>query len=228
MPTTWGQIREEFSDLYRDSSTSFIGNAAGTGSEIYRMLRRVLRMIDAPEAYTFQESEYTLTLTGASRYDLDALIPGWKRIKSITTNTASNLSAYPISLRAVDIQDFQSLCDTYAYTIYQNRYLDLYNPSGNFISGALKIVYYTAYLVKDGSTNLYKALPTSDSDYFALPERFSDVVPEGLAMLAFRKDRSNRDDYRDAKAAFESRLVELRENHSITVDTPIQRMTASF
>jgi len=228
MPTTWGQIREEFSDLYRDSSTSFIGNASGTSSEIYRMLRRVLRLIDAPEAYTFQESEYTLTLTGASRYDLDTLIPGWKRIKSITTNTASNLSAYPIALKAVDIKDFQSLLDTYAYTIYQNRYLDLYNPSGNFISGALKIVYYTAYLVKDSGTGAFKPLPTSDNDYFALPERFNDVISEGLAMLAFRKDRSNRDDYRDAKAAFESRLFELRENHSITVDTPIQRMTASF
>lgn len=228
MPTTWGQIREEFSDVYRDSSTSFIGNASGTASEIYRMLRRVLRLIDAPEAYTFQEQEYTLTLTGATRYDLDTEIPGWKRIKSITTNTSSNLSAYPIALRPVDIQDFQNLQDTYAYTIYQGRYLDLYNPSGNFTSGGLKIVYYTGYMIKDGSTNAFKALPTSDSDYFALPERFTDVISEGLAMFAFRKDRSNRDDYRDAKSAFENRLAELRENHSITVDTPVRRMTGGF
>lgn len=228
MALTWGQAREEFSDVFRDSTTGFIGNASGSNTEIVRTLRRVLRRIAGEDAYTFQEQEYTLTLTGSDSYDLDTLIPGWQRIKSITTNVTNNLTAYPIELQSVDIKDFQALLDVYAFTIFQDRYLKLYNPGGNFLSGSLKIIYYTGYLVKDASTNLPKALPTSDNDYFMIPDRFADVITEGLAMFAFRKDRSNKEDFRDAAQAFERTLEMLRENHTVIVETPQRRMMAAF
>lgn len=228
MALTWGEAREQFSDVFRDSTTGFFGNSSGTSSEIYRTLRRVLSLIASNEAYTFQEREYSLTLTGAAEYDLDTLIPGWQKIKSITTNTTNNLTAYPIELQSVDIKDFQAMFDTYAYTIFQSRYLRLYNPAGTLSAGTLKIIYYTGYLIKDAVTGAAKPLPTSDSDLFMIPDRFVDVVTEGLAMLAFRKDRSNKEDFRDAKTAFDQRLNDLRENHTVIVETPARRMTASF
>lgn len=228
MATTWGQIREEFADAFRDTTTGFFGNSAGANTEVVRVLRRVLRLIDAPEAYTFQEQEYTLSLTGASRYDLDTLIPGWKRIKAINANQSGSPASYRTELQAVELRDFQSLQDSYSYAIFQSRYLELYNPTGVFSSGSLKIIYYTGYLVKDGSTGALKALPTSDSDTFLIPDRFLDVITEGLAMLAFRKDRSNKEDYRDALASFNRALLELRDMHSVTVESPVRRMTGAF
>lgn len=228
MALTWGQAREQFTDVFRDGTTGFFGNASGTSSEIYRTLRRVLSLVSSTEAYTFQEQEYSLALTGATEYDLDTLIPGWQKIKSVTTNTANNLTAYPIELLSVDIKDFQAMFDTYAYTIFQSRYLRLYNPAGTLSAGTLKIIYYTGYLIKDSVTGLPKAMPTSDSDLFMIPDRFVDVVTEGLAMLAFRKDRSNKEDYRDAKMSFDQRLLDLRENHTVIVETPARRMTAAF
>lgn len=228
MPTTWGQIREEFSDAFRDATTGFFDNSSGASSEILRVLRRVLRKIDAPEAYTFQEQEYNLALTGATRYDLDTLIPGWKRIKSINANQSGGVGSYTTELHPVELKDFQVLSDSHSYAIYQNRYLELYNPTGTFASGQLKVIYYTTYLVKDGSTNALKALPTSDSDYFTIPERFIDVITEGISMYAFRKDRSNKEDFRDAKQAFDASLAELRENHSVTIESPTRRMMGAF
>lgn len=224
MSVTWGQVKEEFRDAFRDVSGSVIGN-----EELKRMIARVLRLIDNAEAYTFQEQTYTLTLTGAAQYDLDALISGWKRINSIT-NTIQGASplAIPMELKPVSVKDFQIITDRYVYTIFGNRYLQIYSPSGASLLGTLQIIYYTGFLVRDGVTNNLKAAPTQDSDYFILPDRYCDVLVEGLLMLAWRKDRSNKDDYRDAVAAFTNRKAELIETFSIQQNEPVRSMMGAF
>lgn len=212
---TWGQIREEFTDAYRDTTTRFFDNSSGGTSEIARTLRRVLRLVNAPEAYSFQQQEYTLTLTGATRYDLNSLIPGWKRIYAILA-PGTNVSE---EMTAADLRAFQLTYDTYAFSIFGHRYLELKSSPATPSTGSLKIIYFTGYLVKDGSTNALKEIPTSDDDYFIIPPEFMDVVTEGLEMFAFRKDKTNRSDYTDARQHFDARLEELRENHLIEVDT---------
>jgi len=222
MSTTWGNIKDEFHDAFRDVSGSFIGD-----TELLRMLRRVLRLINTPLPYTFQQSEYTLTLTGTTQYDLDTLLGRWKEILSITKPTTDSL-AVPYELEFIDLMDFAVSIDRYAYTIFGHRYLRVYSPTGSPLSGTLKVYYYSDDLVRDATTNAFKQIPTVDADYFAIPERYTDVVSEGLMMLGFRKDRSNKDDYRDAKKAFDDRLAELVSLETIEVHTPKRNMKGAF
>lgn len=215
-------MKESFRDGFRDGSQSFI-----TDAELLRMLKRILRLIDNPEAYTFQQQTYTLTLSGTNSYDLDTLIPGWKRILTIT-NTLGQTDGIPLELTFVDMKDLQITIDRYVYSIYQNRYLRLYSPNTAPLTGSLGIIYYTAYLCKDATTGAYKPMIETDNDYFAIPERWLDVITEGLLWLAFRKDRSNREDAADAKAAFEKRLMELITQETVQVQYPFRTMAGAF
>lgn len=220
MSTTWGEVREEFRDTFRDITQSYIDN-----DEAARILRRVLRKIGASEAYTFQEQEYTLTLTGASQYDLNTLIPGWKKIKTITSPT-SNGATQPIELTPLDIKDFQVSVDRNTYAIFNHRYLRVYSPTSSPLTGTVKIIYYTQYFLSNSGTLV--STPVDDNTVFLIPDSYMNVVSEGMVMLGFRKDRSNRADFTDAKEAFESALQELRDTHSIIVETPTRSMGGAF
>lgn len=222
MPTTWGQMKEGFRDGFRDSTQSFISDA-----ELLRMLQRILRMIDNPEAYTFQQQETTITLTGSNSYDLDALTPGWKRILTIT-NSLGVSDGIPLELSFIDMKDLQRIVDKYVFSIFQNRYLRFYSPSSAPLTGNLKVIWYSSYLCKDAVTNAFKPMIAVNDDYFAIPERWLDVITEGLLWLAFRKDRSNREDAADAKAAFERRLMELVSQETLQVQYPYRSMSGAF
>lgn len=220
MATTWGEVKEEFRDSFRDVTQSYIND-----EEVKRILRRVLRKIGCEEGYTFQEREYTLTLTGAAEYDLDTLIPGWKKIKTITT-PASVGAIRPIELDSIDPKDFQISGDRYAFTIFSHRYLRVYSPSASPLTGTLKIMYYTGYFLL--ASGVAVAAPVDDNTTFLIPDHYMNVVTEGLVVHGFRKDRSNRADYTDAKEAFEDSLQSLRDTHTVIVETPRRSMGGAF
>jgi hypothetical protein len=222
MPTTWGDIKQEFRDSFRDVTQSFISD-----DELVRMLKRVFRMLDNPNGYTFQQKETTLTLTGAASYDLDTICPGWKEIITITNSLGSTTNV-PIEMEFVSIKDFQLIVDRYAFTIFNNKELRFYSPTGAPLAGQLKIIYFIGYLCVDGTTHEPKDIPTSDDDYFLIPERFLDAVTEGLNWLAFRKDRSNKDDKADAFNAFSVRKNELVNLETIQVQSPRRTMRGAF
>ena len=220
--TTWGQIKSEFRDAFRDGTQDFISDA-----ELLRMLRRILRLADNPGGYTFQQQETTVTLNGSSSYDLNTYIPGWKRILTIT-NSLGVTSGIPLEIEFIDMKDLQITIDRYVYSIFQNRYLRLYSPTTSPLTGTINIPWYSTYLCKDASTNAYKQMIEVDGDYFAIPESWLDVITEGLNWLAFRKDRSNREDASDAKNAFEKRLMEMITQETIQVSQPYRSMSGAF
>ncbi|HNA25145.1 MAG TPA: hypothetical protein PLI01_00290 [Nitrospira sp.] len=222
MPTTWGNIKEEQMDAFRDVTKSYIGD-----SELLRMLRRVLRMIGRGQAYTFQQKETVLTLTGAQQYDLETLLPRWCRIISIT-NPVSQDAAVPLEMDYMDIKNFALTVDRFAYSIIGNRYLRVFSPTQSPLSGSLRIIWCTSDLCVDGTTNETKALPTSDNDYFLIPERFMETVIEGLNKLSFRKDRSNRADQTDSEKAFNDALAEMQLMETIQVDAPVRDMQGAW
>lgn len=222
MPTTWGDIKQEFRDSFRDVTQNFISD-----DELLRNLKRVLRSLDNPNGYTFQQREYTLTLTGAATYNLDTLIPGWKEIMTVT-NSLGNPSNVPLEMEFVNVKDFQLIIDRYAFTIFGGNELRIYSPQSAPLAGQLKIIYFTGYLCVDAITGDLKALPTADDDYFLIPERFIDAITEGLNWLGFRKDRSNKADKDDAQAAFAARKAELVSLETIQVQTPHRTMRGAF
>lgn len=220
--TTWGDVKEEFRDGFRDVTTDYISD-----DELLRMLRRVLRLIDNPGGYTFQQQETTIALSGANSYDLDTYTPGWRRILSVT-NSLGQTDGIPLELGYVDMKDLQVTIDRYVYSIFQNRYLRFYSPNTSPLTGSIKLIWFSRYLCKDATTNEFKALPEVDDDYFAIPEDWMDVITEGLLWLGFRKDRSNREDASEAKTAFENRKMELITTETIQVASPSRNMMGAF
>lgn len=219
--STWNDIQNENVDSFRDATGSYIGPDERT-----RMLRRVLRRLDNPECFRFQETSYTLTLTGAAQYDLDTLIPGWKKMLSLYYY--GNGMTKPLEMDFLDPKDFEVATDSYVYTIFQNRYLKICSPGAAMITGQVKILYYTSYMVIDAITGAFKPLPTSGDDIFAIPERFLEVLTEGLNSISFRKDRSNAADSRDAKLEFENAREELFMNETAVIDVPVRSMRGAF
>ncbi|HNI17539.1 MAG TPA: hypothetical protein PLS35_02445, partial [Nitrospira sp.] len=107
-------------------------------------------------------------------------------------------------------------------------YLRVFSPTQSPLSGSLRIIWCTSDLCVDGTTNETKALPTSDNDYFLIPERFMETVIEGLNKLSFRKDRSNRADQTDSEKAFNDALAEMQLMETIQVDAPVRDMQGAW
>lgn len=203
MPTAWSDIKDEFRDSFRDTSTSFVDDAA-----LLRMVRRVLRMIGSNYTYSFQEQRATINLTGATTYDLSTLLPGFKEILEITNSPPG--SDVQIPMDYYDPKDFLSARDSNGYTIENTSTLRLYNPSSSSLTGTLTVIYYSNYMAQS-ALGVRQQYPLINSDLLLIPEDYLDLVVEGLLMFAFRKDRTNREDYTDAKEVFMARLKVLQE-----------------
>lgn len=220
MPTAWSDIKDEFRDTFRDTSTSFVDDAA-----LLRMVRRVLRMIGSNYTYAFQEQRASITLTGATTYDLSTLLPGFKEILEITN--APGGSDVQIPMQYYDPKDFLSARDVNGYTIENTSTLRLYAPSTSSLTGSLTVIYYSNYMASSAS-GTRQQYPLINTDLLLIPEDYLDLVVEGLLMLAFRKDRTNREDYMDAKEIFTARLKVLQEEEPRRVIRAQSYAGASF
>lgn len=221
MATTWAQVKEEFRDSFRDVTQSFISD-----TELSRMARRILRLIDSKSTYAFQETLGTLTLTGASAYELKTPFPDFKELISLNYATGGN--GVPNEFTYTNVKDFQTMNDSYAYTILGSSSLRLYAPGAVNLSGNLGILYYSRYLTIDTNGTTHIEYPTDDAHTFVIPERYINLLVEGLLMLAFRKDRSHREDYTDSKEAFETLLREMILNEPQRVSRPRTMARAAF
>lgn len=214
MSTTWGDLKQEFRDSFRDTSQNFIGD-----DELKRMCKRVLRLIDSQYTYGFQETSGTVPLTGATEYNLAAIFPDYKSLLTLTY--APQSSSLPFELEYSNPKDFAITRDSYAFTIQGSATLKLYGPtSPTTITGQLGLIYYSRYMVKvHGGSTLAEA-PANDDDTFVIPERHLDVLTEGLSKFGFRKDRSHREDYTDATKEFDARLLQLQIEEPMRVKKP--------
>lgn len=217
--STWANVKSEFRDSFRDITTSFISD-----EELLRMAKRILRLVDSTGTYGFQETSGTITLTGAISYNLATLFPDFKQLITLTYTPSG--TSLPMEFEYRNLKDFEVSRDTYAYTIQGSSTLRLYTPGITSLTGTLGIDYYSRYLALNGSTLI--EYPTADANTFAIPERYIDVVVEGLLMLAFRKDRSHREDYTDAKEMFERRLREMALSEPVRVSKPQRYAAAAF
>lgn len=219
--TTWGDIRDEFRDTFRDTTQAFIDN-----DELARMARRILRLINSKQVYAFQETQGTLSATGATSYDLNTLFPGYKELLTVQWN---NASVNPKDeLYYVNTKDFDLISDAFAYTVFNNATLRLTAPGAQSLSGSLNVIYFSNYMVyQNGGATLIE-YPTAADDKFSIPERFMSVLTEGLNMLGFRKDRAHREDYIDSKAAFEEALQQLMMEEPKKVEHKLRFARSGF
>jgi hypothetical protein len=219
MATTWGDIKNEYRDSFRDTTQSFIND-----NELLRMAKRVLRLVDSHGPYGFSERSATITLNGASSYDISTTLPDFKQLITLTYTPSG--STIPIEFEYRNLKDFEISRDTYVYTLQGSSTLRFYAPGVVSLTGTIGIDYYSRYLALNGTTLV--EYPTSDTSTFIIPERYVDIVTEGLLMLAWRKDRSHREDYTDAKEMFERRLTEMTLTEPVRVSKPLRFVSAAF
>lgn len=204
MATTWGDVKEEVRDSFRDSTTAFIDD-----DELARYCKRTLRLIASNYIYGFQETTGTLTLTGASSYNLATSFPDFQELWGLSY-LLNGATAPGCELTYYNARDFLYAADILGYTVQGTSTLKLYVPAGGTgITGSLTVIYYSSTMLTSASGTA-KEIPTLDTDVFRIPERFLSVLVEGILMFCFRKDKSLREDFTDSKEAFEKALLKMQ------------------
>lgn len=223
MPTVWSDIKDSVRDALRDRTQNFISD-----DELLRYLKRVLRRVDQASTYAFQETQNQITVVGSQiEYDLVSFYPDFKELYTVTTATAGQ--AIPFELQYTNLKDFQLVSDGLVFSVRGTSTLILYSPLALSLNGSLlNITYFSRYFWRDAITDALKEMPTSDADYCAFPERFVDILVEGILMFAFKKDRSHREDATDAEGEFLSQLKMMMMEESRRVKRGVRFAKASF
>ncbi|MDD5726802.1 MAG: hypothetical protein PHC53_05385 [Patescibacteria group bacterium] len=206
MPTTWGDIKADFYDAFRDTTTGFIDP-----EELARMAKRIFRKIDDKLPFAFQETSATLTLTGAASYNLATLFTGFKMLLAIQYGQPG--SAARVDLPYISLREFNQYPDAYSYSMKGTSTLVISSPGQQVLTGGtLEVLYYDRRMVQvHGDPNVLSDEIANDDDTFVIPERFLEALEDGLLWLAFRKDRSHREDAIDSQKDFFNDLAQMMQ-----------------
>ncbi len=124
--------------------------------------------------------EYTLTLTGASEYNLATLIPD---LVSIYQIHGDSVGGYGVPFQ--NLHDYNLTRSGQSFTVAGTK-LRFQNPP---TSGTLTIPYYSKYLVIDGTTSARKLDAEAGADILVVPDELVEVIFEGILRYYHRKEK---------------------------------------
>lgn len=155
-------------------------STAGSPSELAYYLRMTnMELAGGSHKFSWAIREYSLTLTGASEYNLASLIPDLVEIYQIEGDNVGGYEVPYVSLRT------QNLTRSDINFTIVGSLLRFQNPP---TSGTLVIPYYSNYLVKtSGGT---RQLDFSDaSDIAICPDHQLQLLVEGVLRFYQRKEK---------------------------------------
>jgi len=177
---TWAEIKTIATYMAPSAFGGLVNSTTGAVTELAyyaRMANAKIAMV--PHKFSWAIRTYTLTLTGATDYDLATLIPGLQRIYQITGENAPN-GEIPYRNQA----QFNIERSGINMTIVGNT-LKFHNPPS---SGTLEIPYYTKYFVKTAA-GVYQQDFTLDTDVSLVPDDLIPMLIEGMNEYIDRKAR---------------------------------------
>lgn len=196
---TWSDIKQFFSKFTPAQTSGIIETTSGTPTELALYARLTNNKIAGqPHKFSWMLREYTLTLTGASSYDLKTLIPGFVRARVVTGSGLPNGIASYVS----DVDLYRRTYGQHTFTI-QNGVLKFDTPP---TSGTLVIPYYTSYLVK-ASDGTYKQDFSTDTDVSVIPDQHIDLLLEGIETYFRRKE--SKSNYTKTYVLYDGRVVNI-------------------
>ncbi len=180
------------------ATSGYVETSSGSPTELAYYARMVNSEICANAfKHSWRLREYTLTLTGASTYDLGTLIPDLDQVLQIVGDGLSNKEAQYLSPADFNFE----IGGTWA-TIKGNT-LEFKNPPS---SGTLTIPYYTKWLVKTAAGAFQQDF-TAGTDISIIPDSHQQVLIEGIMEYVNRKAKSK--EYTRSFQLFDGRVVNL-------------------
>lgn len=179
---TYGNIKSLLSAMAPDAFKGLVNVDSGSPTELALYARVTNSEIAAnPHKFSWALREYTLTLTGATEYNLKTLIPDLVAIYQIYGDSAPGREAPAQSLREYN----RTLGGNIRFSVIGNT-LKLTGAT----SGTLKIPYYSNYLVLDNDGSTRKLNFVDDDDTSVIPEQHVMTLVEGIMRFVDRKKKS--------------------------------------
>lgn len=183
MAATWSEIKQYFNTFKPEDFPNFVDSATSGTNElaIYARLGNA-QIAGYNHKFSWLIREYSLTLTGASSYDLSTLIPDLAQvIRPYGTGFPNNEPLYQ------SLTDFNILVGGMAITM-QGKTLKIKNgPS----SGTLVIPYYSNYLVATSGGTRQRDF-SADNDVSIVPEEHLPALLECIDEYVQRKTKKSK------------------------------------
>lgn len=180
---TWSEIKTTAQSIVPAELKGFVNYQSGSVTELALYCRMIHNRISGhPHKCSFLLREYTLTLTGASSYNLRTLIPDLVRL--YMPPHGSNVPD-----REVPYQGYRD----YSIDTGNNTRMTLFGKTmmltAGGVTGTLTIPYYSSYLVESAAGTRKKDL-TDDTDFSIIPNEHENVLIEGIVEFAKRKTKN--------------------------------------
>lgn len=196
--TTWANIKQLISYMEPAAVAGYVETSSGSPTELAFYARMVNAEIAAnPFKHSWRLREYTLTLTGATTYNLGTLIPDLDQVLQIVGDGLPNREAQYLSPSDFNFE----IGGTWA-TIKGNT-LEFKNPPS---SGTLTIPYFTKWLVKT-SGGVYQQDFTDGTDISIIPDTHSQILIEGI--IEYIKRKAGKKEYTRTVQLFDGRVVNV-------------------
>jgi len=175
---TYADIKTLLQAMFPSVVGGLIATNGGSPTQLELFLRVTNNEICGnPHKFSWRMREYTLTLTGATSYDLRTLIPDLDRVYQVTGSSLANREMPNQSLR-----DYNLSVGGMRMAIVG----DTLKLSDGGLTGSLTIPYYSNYLVK-ASDGTRKLDFSSDTDVSVIPDSHVMMLVEGVGRFVYRK-----------------------------------------
>lgn len=198
---TWSEIKSYLSNMNPESFDKYVNNndtGTATPSELARYARMVNYLISGySHKFSWAIREYSLTLTGATSYNLGTLIPDLSMVyRPYGTAFGGNEPSYSKP------SEFNIESGGQIFTIVGKTLKMKNSPS----SGTLTIPYYSNYLVETSGGTRQKDF-LAENDVSVIPDTHTPMLLEGIQEYIDR--REHRPSYTRQYALFDGRIVNV-------------------
>jgi hypothetical protein len=220
---TYSEIKAILAAMAPQAFKGFINTTTGTIPELALYARITNNEIAGnPHKFSWMLREYSLTLTGATTYNLASLIPDLERIYQVYGDTAPGREVPYQGLREYN-RDFSG---GVRMTLL-GKSLRITGAS----SGTLTIPYYSNYLVLDNDLSTRKLNFVDDDDVSIITETHAMMLIEGIMRFVARK--KNEKPYTKPVMLYDGRVAQIEPftyllQQAVLADKDIQSSIFDF
>lgn len=210
MFVTWSTIKSTLSTLYGEyfGSGGFVESEAGSPSEAAILCNLVhQQIVTIPQDFEFLKRDVTLSLTGATSYNIRTSYPDYAGTYQIYGLNNRQDEAF-ISNRDANIGLYNNGYTLKNGVLYWSNFL----PQ----TGTLNLQIKSSYMVKD-SSGTRKTFFSADDDVTVLPFEFVPILYHGVGQfINWRTDEASKQRKEFVDQQFATYMENLRNNHEQT------------
>lgn len=195
---TYADIKTLLQTMFPSEMSGLVSITDASPTQLELFLRVVNNEICGnPHKFSWRLREYTLTLTGATSYNLKTLIPDLDRVYQVVGSSLANREMPNQSLREYNISAGGVRMCIMGNTL---------KLAADGLTGTLTIPYYSNYLVESAAGVRQLDFLAAD-DVSVIPEGYIMALIEGVGRFIYRKSRKQQ--YTRPVQLFDGRIANI-------------------